>query len=64
MSLRTFHGVFIVMVLAMCGVTGWWATGHNAAALVTPWALYASIGGALLMTPYLWWYVQKVKLPR
>ena len=64
MSLRAFHGVFIVLSLMMLAFVGRWASGANAAGLVTPWALYGSVLAAALMLPYLYWYATKVRLPR
>jgi hypothetical protein len=63
MSLRLFHRVFIVLCLALCAVTGYWASGGNAAALITPWLLYASVAGAAATIAYFIWHVRAVKLP-
>ena len=59
MSLKHFHLFFIVAVLAMLAVTAAWAAGWNAGGLVTPWALMACVGGALLTVPYLAWFWRK-----
>lgn len=59
MSLKHFHLFFIVSALAMLGVTAAWAAGYNAGGLETPWALKASLGGALLTVPYLVWFWRK-----
>lgn len=61
MSLKNFHRVFIAAAFACLAVTARWASGRNPAALVTPWALYASGAGMLLLAPYFVWTVRKLR---
>jgi len=63
MSLRLFHRVFIVLCLALCAFTAYWASGGNAAALVTPWLVYAGAAGAAATIGYLIWHIRSVRLP-
>lgn len=63
MSLRSFHVVFIAATLTMLSFTVVWASGRNAAGLVSPWALGVSLAGALLAAPYLVWFLKKVRQP-
>jgi uncharacterized membrane protein len=64
MSLRTFHGFFITLCLALFSFTGYWATGRNSSGVKMPWLLGASLAGTAMMAPYLYWYLKKVRLPR
>lgn len=61
MSLKNFHRVFIVMAFTCLAFTARWASGRNAALLVTPWLLYASAAGMLLLAPYFVWTVKKLR---
>lgn len=63
MSLRAFHRFFIVLSLALFAFTGWWSSGGNATALVTPWLQGASLIGAAAVLGYLVWHVRSVRLP-
>jgi len=63
MSLRLFHRFFLVLCLALFAVTGYWASGGNATALVTPWLLYGSVAGAAAVIGYFVWHVRSVRLP-
>lgn len=63
MSLRAFHRFFIVLCLALFAFTGYWASGGNATALVTPWLLYGSCVGVAAALGYLFWHVRAVRLP-
>jgi hypothetical protein len=60
MSLKSFHRFFIAAAFACCGFTAYWASGRNAALLVTPWALYGSLAGMALLAPYFVWTVRKL----
>jgi len=60
MSLKSFHRFFIVMAFASLAFTARWASGHNAAMLHTPWALYVSSACMLLLAPYFVWTVKKL----
>jgi hypothetical protein len=55
MSLANFHKVFIVAAFACLALTFRWAIGHNAAALVTPWAAYGAGVGMAALLPYFIW---------
>lgn len=59
MSLKHFHLFFLLAALSVLAVTGAWAAGFNAAGLVTPWLLKASVAGALLTLPYAAWFWRK-----
>lgn len=59
MSLQAFHKVFIAAALVCCAVTARWASGHNAAALVTPWARNSAIAGMILLAPYFVWRLKR-----
>ena len=63
MSLRAFHRFFIVLCLVLFVFTGWWASGRNPSALVTPWLLYGSAAGAAATIAYFYWHVRTVRLP-
>ena len=63
MSLRAFHRFFIVLCLALFAFTGYWASGRNPSALVTPWLLYFSWAGLAATCGYLFWHVRTVRLP-
>lgn len=63
MSLRAFHRFFLVLCLALFAFTGYWASGGNATALVTPWLQGASAAGAAATLGYLFWHVRAVRLP-
>jgi len=63
MSLKAFHRFFIVLCLALFAFTGYWASGGNASAQVTPWLLYGSGAGAAAVIGYLVWHVRTVRLP-
>lgn len=63
MSLKTFHRFFIVICLALFAFTGYWASGGNPTALITPWLKYASIAGLAATLGYLVWHVRSVRLP-
>ena len=60
MSLKNFHRFFIVTAFLCFAVTARWASGHNAALLRTPWALYVSGACMLLLAPYFVWTVRKL----
>ncbi len=60
MSLKSFHRFFIVLAFASLAFTARWALGHNAALLVTPWALDVSAAGMLLLAPYFVWTLKKL----
>lgn len=59
MSLRSFHRVFIAASLACLAFTARWASGHNAARRVTPWAARASLAGMALLASYFVWTLKK-----
>lgn len=61
MSLKNFHRFFILAAFACLAVVARWASGRNAALLITPWALYASLAGMLLLAPYFVWTVKKLR---
>lgn len=63
MSLRLFHRFFIVLCLALFGFTGYWSSGGNATAMVTPWLQLGSLAGAAGALGYLVWHVRSVRLP-
>lgn len=63
MSLKTFHRFFIVLCLALFAFTGYWASGGNQTALVTPWLRLASLAGLAGTLGYLYWHVRSVRLP-
>ena len=63
MSLRSFHRFFIVLCLALFAFTGYWASGRNPSALVTPWLQRASLAGMAATFAYLLWHVRAVRLP-
>jgi hypothetical protein len=63
MSLKIFHRFFVVLCLFLFAFTGYWASGGNATALVTPWLVWASAAGAAAVTGYFVWHVRKVRLP-
>jgi hypothetical protein len=63
MSLRAFHRFFIALCLILCTFTGYWASGGNPTAMVTPWLLYGSAAGAAATIAYLFWHIRSVKLP-
>lgn len=63
MSLRAFHRFFIVLCLALFAFTGYWASGGNPTAMVTPWLLYGSAAGAAATLAYFFWHIRSVKLP-
>ena len=60
MSLKNFHRFFIVTAFACFAFTAHWASGRNAALLVTPWALDVSAAGMLLLAPYFVWTLRKL----
>lgn len=60
MSLKTFHRFFILTAFACFAFIAHWASGRNAALLVTPWALYVSLAGMALLAPYFVWTVRKL----
>ena len=60
MSLKNFHRFFIVIAFLSLAFLAYWATGHNQALLKTPWALYVSAAGMLLLAPYFIWTVKKL----
>jgi hypothetical protein len=60
MSLKSFHRFFIVLAFASLAFTARWASGHNAALLKTPWALYVSGACMLLLAPYFVWTLKKL----
>jgi len=64
MSLRVFHRFFIVLCLVLCAFTGYWASGGNPTAMVTPWLLYGSAVGAVATIAYFFWHIRSVKLPK
>lgn len=61
MSLKSFHRFFIVLAFACFAVTARWASGRNAALLVTPWLLYVSAAGMLALAPYYVWTLKKLR---
>lgn len=63
MSLRAFHRFFIALCLVLYAFTGYWASGGNPTAMVTPWLLYGSAAGAAATSGYLFWHIRSVKLP-
>ena len=63
MSLKTFHRFFVVLCLFLFAFTGYWASGGNASAQVTPWLIYASAAGAAAAIGYFVWHVRSVRLP-
>ena len=63
MSLKVFHRFFIALCLALFAFTGYWASGGNASAQVTPWLVYGSAAGAAAVIGYLFWHVRSVRLP-
>lgn len=60
MSLKNFHRFFILAAFACLAFTARWASGRNAALLVTPWLLYACALGMALLVPYFAWTVKKL----
>lgn len=60
MSLKSFHRVFITLAFVCLALTARWASGRNAALLVTPWALYVSAAGMLMLAPYFVWTLKKL----
>jgi hypothetical protein len=60
-SLKTFHRVFIAAAFLCLAFTARWASGRNAALLVTPWLLYACAAGMLLLVPYFAWTLKKLR---
>lgn len=63
MSLKAFHRFFIVVCLILFAFTGYWASGGNPTAMVTPWLMWASGAGVCAMAGYLAWHVRHVRLP-
>ncbi|MEQ1919473.1 MAG: hypothetical protein ABL955_09750 [Elusimicrobiota bacterium] len=63
MSLRAFHRFFLVLCLALFAFTGYWASGGNPTAMVTPWLRYGSLLGAAATIGYFVWHVRTVRLP-
>ncbi|MFI5347597.1 MAG: hypothetical protein ACHQ51_14575 [Elusimicrobiota bacterium] len=61
MSLKSFHRFFIVAAFLCMAFTARWASGRNAALLVTPWALYAAVAGMALLVPYFFWTAKKLR---
>lgn len=61
MSLKNFHRFFIVSAFACLAFTARWASGRNAALLVTPWALRVSAAGMALLAPYFAWTLKKLR---
>ena len=60
MSLKSFHKFFIVASFLCLALMARWASGRNAAMLVTPWALHACAGGMALLIPYFVWTLKKL----
>ena len=60
MDLKTFHRFFILTAFACFAFIAHWASGRNAALLVTPWAMYVSLAGMALLAPYFVWTVRKL----
>jgi hypothetical protein len=60
MSLKNFHRVFIAAAFAGFAYVAFWATGHNAALLRTPWLLGVAAAGMLLLAPYFVWTLKKL----
>lgn len=63
MSLKIFHRFFLALCLALFAFTGYWASGGNQSAQVTPWLIWGSILGAASVLGYLAWHIRKVRLP-
>lgn len=63
MSLKAFHRFFVVICALLFAFTGYWASGGNPTAMVTPWLIFASAAGACAMISYLVWHVRSVRLP-
>ncbi len=63
MSLRALHRFFIVLCLALFTFTGYWASGGNPSALITPWLLWASALGGAATLAYFIWHLRAVRLP-
>ena len=63
MSLRSFHRFFVVLCLFLFAFTGYWSSGGNATALVTPWLRWASFAGLAATLGYFIWHVRTVRLP-
>jgi hypothetical protein len=61
MSLKSFHRFFIATAFACFAVMAHWASGRNPAMLRTPWLLYVSGAGMLLLAPYFAWTLKKLK---
>lgn len=61
MSLKSFHRFFIVLSFLCLAMTARWASGRNAALLVTPWLLYACGAGMALLAPYFVWTLRKLR---
>lgn len=61
MSLANFHKVFIFLSFGCAAVTWRWASGHNAAALVTPWAVYAACAAMAALVPYFLWTLKRYR---
>ncbi len=59
MSLNAFHKVFVAASFLCLGVTARWASGRNAALLVTPWLLYASLAGMAALAAYFVYRVRR-----
>ncbi|MEK7232356.1 MAG: hypothetical protein AAB268_00960 [Elusimicrobiota bacterium] len=64
MSLQAFHRFFIVLCLALFAFTGYWASGGNPTAVVTPWLMYVSVAGACAVLCYLFWHIRSARLPK
>lgn len=61
MSLAKFHRFFIATAFACLAFTAVWASGRNAAMLKTPWLMWSSAAGMLLLAPYFAWTYKKLK---
>jgi hypothetical protein len=59
MSLNSFHKFFIAASFLSLGVVARWASGRNAALLVTPWLLWTSLGGMAVLAAYFAYRVKR-----
>jgi lipid-A-disaccharide synthase-like uncharacterized protein len=61
MSLKAFHRFFIVAAFFCLAFLARWASGRNAALLVTPSLIWAAGAGMALLIPYFFWTQKKLR---